>query len=222
MKVRSVLATVGVGGVLAAAVFMWKTFALSDPLDAKVSKLQAEVVSQRNELLGYTKYTDYLYAGKEKLQEQMKFIAATVVRRESYTRKVNKSILGMNSNAIVSISYTAEYSFGYMLKPNDYEITATQRGIEVTLRKPVLITSPATRDLGHEVLSDGVFTNSKAAIIHLFQGIDQRTLQSGRVLASDPAVVALCEKTLLAFLRDFFAKQPGVKHIPNITITYKT
>jgi hypothetical protein len=45
---------------------------------------------------------------------------------------------------------------------------------------------------------------------------------SGRVLAADDAVVALCEKKLVAFLHDFFAKQPGVARIPNITISYKS
>lgn len=54
------------------------------------------------------------------------------------------------------------------------------------------------------------------------------SLGSTKVLARGPwqvdedeAVVALCEKRLLAFLRDFLAKQPGVKHILNITILYK-
>jgi hypothetical protein len=33
-------------------------------------------------------------------------------------------------------------------------------------------------------------------------------------------IVALCEKRLTAFLRDFLAKQPGVKHVPAITVSY--
>ena len=210
-----------VGFAIAATAFSWR-FGAGDSPDPKLRELEATVTTQRNELLGYTRYTDYLHTGKQKLQEQMKFIAATVVREEGYTRLVKKSVVGLTSDSVVAISYTAEYSFGYDLKPGSYEITATDRGINVILRKPVLIASPASRNLRHQILSGGLFADSKAAVIGLYQDIGTRTQRSGSALASDEAVMALCEKNMLAFLRDFFAKQPGVKHIPNITITYKT
>lgn len=222
MMKKNLIAAAIAGAVVAAMLFGWEKLRPTDPLEEKVRTLQAEVSSQRDELLGYTKYTDYLYASKEQLQEQMKFIAATVVRREGYTRVVNKSILGVNFNSIVAISYTSEYSFGYALKPGDYDIRSTATGIHVTLRKPILVAPPSTSDLNHQILSGSVFTNSQAAVIGLYEGLDKRTLASGRVLAADEAVIALCEKKLTAFLKDFLAKQPGVKHIPNITISYKS
>lgn len=222
MTKKNLIAAAIAGAVIAAIPFGWAKLRPTDPLEAKVQTLQAEVSSQRDELLGYTRYTDYLYASKGQLQEQMKFIAATVVRREGYTRMVNKSVLGVDFNSIVAISYISEYSFGYALKPGDYDIVSTAKGINVTLRKPILVAPPATRDLSHQILSGSVFTNSQAAIIGLYEGLNTRTLASARVLAADEAVVALCEKKLTAFLQDFFAKQPGVKHIPNITISYKS
>lgn len=214
---------VAAAGFLVVAFFLgWEKFQPADPLEAKVRTLQAEVVSKRDELLGYTKYADYLYASKEQLQEQMKFIAATVVRREGYTRVIDKSILGVKFNSVVAISYTSEYSFGYALKPGDYDINSTATGINVTLRKPILVAGPATSNLSHQILSGSVFADSQAAVIGLYQGLDKRTLESGRMLAADEAVVALCEKKLVAFLHDFFAKQPGVTHVPSITISYKS
>lgn len=221
MTKKNLIAAAVAGSVVATMLFGWEKLRPTDSLEAKVRRLQAEVSSQREELLGYTKYTDYLYASKEQLQEQMKFIAATVVRREGYTRVVNKSILGVNFNSIVAISYTSEYSFGYALKPGDYDIGSTATGIRVTLRKPILVASPSTSNLSHQILSGSIFTNSQAAVIGLYEGLDTRTLASGRVLAADEAVVALCEKKLTAFLEGFLAKQPGVKHIPHITISYK-
>lgn len=221
MTKKNLIAAAVAGSVVATMLFGWAKLRPTDPLEAKVRTLQAEVSSQREELLGYTKYTDYLYASKEQLQEQIKFIAATVVRREGYTRVVNKSILGVNFNSIVAISYTSEYSFGYALKPGDYDIGSTATGIRVTLRKPILVAPPSTSKLSHQILSGSVFTNSQAAVIGLYEGLDTRTLASGRVLAADEAVVALCEKKLTAFLEDFLSKQPGVKHIPRITISYK-
>ncbi len=222
MTKKYVVAAAVAGSFVAAIILGWAKFQPANPLEAKVRTLQAEVTSQREELLGYTKYTDYLYASKEQLQEQMKFIAATVVRREGYTRSVNKSILGMKFDSIVAVSYTSEYSFGYALKPGDYDIGSTATGINVTLRKPILVARPATSNLSHQILSGSVFTDSQADVIGLYQGLDKRTLESGRVLAADEAVVALCDKKLVGFLRDFFAKQPGVKRIPDITISYKS
>ena len=220
MTNKTVVAAAIAGAVAAAIFFGLTKFWPLDPLEEKVRMLQAEVSSQRKDLLGYTKYTDYLYAGEKQLQEQMKFIAATVVRKEGYTRVVNKSILGVNFNSIVAISYTSEYSFGYALKPGDYDIGRTATGIQVTIRKPILVAAPATGSLSHRILSGSVFTNSQVAIIGLYEGLDARTLATGRALAKDEAVIALCEKKLVAFLQDFLARQPGVKHIPSITIAY--
>jgi hypothetical protein len=219
MQKKYVIAALVTGVVGAVAGSSWNV-GKSDS-EVAVNELQAEVTTLRDGLLGYTKYTDYLYASKQKLQEQMKFIAATVVRGEGYTRVINKSILGVNFNSTVAILYTAEYTFGYTLKPEDYDITSTDGGIRVTLKKPMLVAPPATRNLRHQILSGSVFTNSQAAVIGLYEGIDKRTLASSRSMAADEAVIALCEKKLLAFLGDFLAKQPGVKHVPNIIIAYK-
>ena len=40
-------------------------------------------------------------------------------------------------------------------------------------------------------------------------------------MAQDEAIVALCEKSLVAFVRDFLGKQPRVKHVPAITVRYR-
>jgi len=40
-------------------------------------------------------------------------------------------------------------------------------------------------------------------------------------MALDKGIVALCEKSLVAFLRDFLSRQPGVKHVPAITVHYR-
>lgn len=222
MTKKRIVAAAAAGSVVTALLFGWTKLNPTDPLEEKVRSLQLEINSQRDELLGYTRYTDYLYASKTQLQEQMKFIAAAVVRREGYTRVIDKRILGVNFNSVVAISYTSEYSFGYSLRPGDYDIGSTPTGIKVTLRKPILVAPPATRDLGHQILSGSVFTNNQAAIIGLYEGLNARALASGRALAADEAVIALCEKKLVAFLQDFLAKQSGVKHIPNITISYKS
>ena len=50
---------------------------------------------------------------------------------------------------------------------------------------------------------------------------NNRARQQGEAMASDPAVLALCEKSLTEFLYGFLTKQPGVKQVPRIRVVYK-
>jgi hypothetical protein len=40
-------------------------------------------------------------------------------------------------------------------------------------------------------------------------------------MQSDAEIVALCERTLTAFLHDVLAKQPGLERVPAITVSYR-
>jgi hypothetical protein len=178
--------------------------------------------AQKEELLGYTKYSDYLAVGKQTLQEQSKFLAATVQREETYTRKITKKKL-FKSDATIVITYTAEYSFGYDLKPDSYEIRDTASGIEIVLSaRPALVATPAMKSKKHEIPDHGLLINEQSAIVELYEGMDDVVLQKGNSMASEEAIVALCEKKLSAFFREFLSRQPGVKKVPGITVTYKT
>ena len=75
-------------------------------------------------------------------------------------------------------------------------------------------------DLRYQILSGGLFTDEKAAVIDLYAQAARQAQAQGERLASDPAVIALCEKKLTEFLRDFLAKQPGVVAVPHIRIAY--
>ncbi|WP_200933040.1 hypothetical protein [Acidovorax sp. Leaf160] len=186
----------------------------------EVSALQRQVETTQDELLGYTRYTNYLTAGQSRLAEQMKLLTATVVREESTTQIVEKSLLGFASAGVVAISYTAEYAFGYDLRPGSYTLKDTPRGLEVHLARPALVATPAVTQLRHRVLSGGLLTDEKAAVIRLQEEAARRAQAQGAALAADPAVVALCEKSLTGFLADFLARQLGVKAVPRITVVY--
>jgi hypothetical protein len=70
------------------------------------------------------------------------------------------------------------------------------------------------------VLANGILVDTKGAIIKLQQAAAERVNRQGMDMAKQRAVVALCEKNLVAFLRDFISKQPGVKVVPQITVRY--
>lgn len=188
----------------------------------EVAELQQQVTSIREVLSGYTKYSDYLTAGKKQMAEQAIFLAARVRRNETVTRKLEKSWFGLKSNAVVEVAYDVEYSFGYDLRAAGYEVVTTDAGIEMRLSRPSLVARPAVAKLKHEILSGGVLTDEDAAVRELYEGASERAASQGRTMASDEAIVALCEKSLVAFLRDLLLKQPGVKYVPTIKVVYKT
>ncbi len=187
---------------------------------AMVSTLKQEVSRQESELLGYTQYTSYLTVGKQSLAEQMKLLAATVVREESVTQVIERSLLGLSSTGTVAIWYSVEYSFGFDLQADSYDVRPTASGIEVLVKKPVLVTTPAIANLRYRILSGGLFTDERDAVLRLYEEAAKNAKEQGEALASDATVVALCEKRLIAFLHDFLARQPGVKIVPQISMTY--
>lgn len=207
--------------LLATGAATWWARHQVDAALAKTAHLQQQVTELQNALLGYTRYTSYLTAGKETLAEQMKLLAATVVREEGATQIIEKSVLGMASTGVVAITYTAEYAFGFDLNPQAYELRAVDSGIELHIHRPALVAAPAVTHLQHRILSGGLFTDNKGAVIKLSQEAARRARQQGEAMASDPAVMALCEKSLTEFLYGFLAKQPGVVQVPRITVVYK-
>ena len=188
----------------------------------KNGQLEREVTQRESELLGYTKYTTYLSAGKQSLEGQTKLLAATVRREYNVTQAIERSLLGFKNSGTVSMWFKAEFSFGYDLRANDYDIKAVPNGIEVHIGRPVLVALPAVTDLRSKVLAGGILLDEQGAIIRLYELASKNAQEQGLILANDPAIAALCEKQLISFLRGFLAKQPGVKNVPNISVVYST
>ncbi len=220
MKKRSigvVVVTIA-AGLAGASVTYW---ILNDKMQSRVMEVQEKAESIKDELFGYTKYTDYISAGKLVMTEQAKFLAAKVVRDYDVVEHLEAGRFGLKSNATVIVYYKVEYSFGYDLKPESYELQATPAGIEVKLGKPILVASPAVTPLKHEIPSSGLWTQEKDAIIAIHQRLPALARNNGISMAQDEAIRAVCEKRLVDFLRDFMGKQPGVKHVPAIVVVYK-
>ena len=138
--------------LLTAGAASWWAQHRVDSALAQTAQLQRQVTELNNALLGYTRYTSYLTAGKQTLAEQMKLLAATVVREEGATQIIEKSVLGIASTGVVAITYTAEYAFGFDLRPESYELHATNGGIEVHIHRPALVAAPAVTNLQHRIL----------------------------------------------------------------------
>jgi hypothetical protein len=189
--------------------------------NVRIEELQQVISEKDASLLGYTEYTKYLIAGKQDLAAQAKLITATVRRNEGYVNYLKTVWMGLSSNGAVKVSYTAEYPFGYDLRSEKYEVLPSDNGIEIRIGRPILVATPAVTNMKHEVVSGGMFTNEAEAVIKLQQEAAGRVLAQGQEMARRDEIAALCERQLITTLRDFLMKQPGVKVVPQITVTYK-
>ncbi len=188
---------------------------------AEAQELKAVVSRVEDELLGHTRYTSFVTEGKQVLEGQMKLLAATVTREEGVTELVARSFLpGLSSNATVALWHTTEYSFGYNLLPGQYDLRAVPTGIEIRVKRPTLVATPAVSNLKYKVLEGGVFVNSQAALMKLAAQASVGAKARGDAMASDAAIVALCELKLVNFIYSFLSKQPGVKVVPHISVAY--
>jgi hypothetical protein len=188
----------------------------------EVQELKSVVQKTEAELLGHTSYTSFLTAGKQSLAGQMTLLTATIVREEGVSQVVERLLLpGLSSSGTVAIWYAVEYSYGFDLRPNQYDVRAVPTGIEVRVRRPTLVATPAVTNLKYKILSGGVLTDEKAAALKLYEEASVRAKAQGALMASEPPLLALCEKKLIEFLHGFLAKQPGVKVVPHITVVYQ-
>jgi hypothetical protein len=183
--------------------------------------LQQTVTSTERSLLGQTTYVRYLQEGKKQLTAQQKFLAATVRQPYAVTQVIDQSVLGFHSTGTVAIWYSVEYSFGYDLAADRYDVTSDRDGIRITVGKPRLVAAPAVTDLRYKVLSGGMLTDEKAAALKLYAEASKRAAERGKQLATEPAIMALCEKQLTTFLRAFLLKQPNVTTVPHIAVVYR-
>ena len=214
---NKIMAIVGAAAIGAAGAYM----ALENRTQSRVMEAEAESTLIKDTLLGYTKYTDYIVAGKQVVTAQARFLAAKVVREYNWIEHLEESKLGLKSNATVIVNYKVEYSFGFDLKPENFELRSTPTGIEVKIGKPILAALPAATPLTYEIPSKGLWTDEKVAIIEIQQRIQAVAQKNGLAMALEEPIRAICEKKLVEFLRDFIGKQPGVKQVPTITVVYK-
>ena len=109
-----------------------------------------------------------------------------------------------------------EYSFGYDLSPESFTVAADGTGITVTLKAPELVSSPAIGAISPEIPGKGLLIDEKAQVIALQQRLITAAAKQGDAIKAEEAVIALCERKLGEFLRDFLAKQPNVRSVPVI------
>ena len=187
-------------------------------LQSKLHVVEQTLSATKQDLLGYTTFTQYLEVTKKAISGRAKFLAATIDRSYVHVEHINRSALGIKSDATIILNYAVEYSVGYDLSPESFAVTADATGITVTLNKPEFVSSPAIGAISHEIPGKGLLIDEKAQVIAVQQQLITAAAKQGDAIKMEEAVIALCERKLGEFLRDFLAKQPNVRAVPMIKL----
>ena len=190
-------------------------------LHSRLHVVEKTLSETQQDLLGYTTFTQYLEVTKKAISGRAKFLASRIDRSYVHVEHINRSALGINSDATIILNYAVEYSVGYDLSPGSFAVTADATGITVTLNKPELVSSPAIGAISHEIPGKGLLIDEKEQVIALQQRLITAAEKQGDAIKKEEAVIALCERKLGEFLRDFLAKQPNVRAVPMITFAYR-
>lgn len=188
---------------------------------SKLLKAQADTAAAKKEALAFTKYSEYLPAGKVMLTDKLKLLLVKVVREHAYTETIPREQFKLKAGVLVVVRYAVEYSFHMDLKPEQFELKATPAGIDIQLKKPLLLGFPAITLLSHEIGVEEPLIDQKTVVNEIQVKLPALVRKFGTAIASEDATLALCEKKLVDCLREFLAAQKGVKQVPAMTVSFK-
>jgi hypothetical protein len=195
--------------VLAAAATYQYLHASTDPhqsdLQSKLHVVEKTLSETQQDLLGYTTFTQYLEVTKKAISGRTKFLAARIDRNYVHVEHINRSALGIKSDATIILNYAVEYSVGYDLSPESFSVSGDATGITVTLKKPELVASPAIGAISHEIPGKGLLIDEKEQVIALQQQLTIAAEKQGDAISMEEAVIALCERKA----RGIPARLPG-------------
>ena len=148
-----------------------------------------------------------------------RFVAATVSRNYTHIEHIQQPFFGLRSEATIQVAYRAEYAFGYDLAPDSFAVSGDSNGIVITLTKPRPVATPAAVLLGYRIPDHGLLVDEKQAVIELQRRIQPLVQLNAASIGEEPAVAALCERSLRSFLQAMLSKRPG--RPPPVVIAYR-
>ena len=188
---------------------------------ANVLSVQAELAAKNKKLEGYSKYLDYLAAGKVVVADNAKSLVGKVVREYVHMEKIPKEKLKQDTDTRMVVKYSVEFTFGADLKSDSFDVLPTTAGIEVQIGRPVLIGAPITKPLSHDIVGAGVLLDEPAVVKEVNAKLFTLAQWHAPSVAAEEATRALCRVKLMEFLHDFLARQPGVTQLPGVYTIFK-
>ena len=215
---KAVIAAVGIALAVAIANIGFENYRT---LQDRVVTVEAQLTTTREELLGYSKYTDYIAKGKQSLQGDAHLLTTTLNENVKWVEHIERKVLFFKSTGTVLLNLNIEYAFGFDLRPDKYEVVATKGGLEIRIGKPMSVARPSVRMTSWDIVSGSVFIDEKKAGLDLLTRVQPVFDSEARTYSHSEKVKALCEKRLVEHLSGFLEKQPGVRFVPRITVAYR-
>jgi hypothetical protein len=182
-----------------------------------------EIAATVKRTIGFgTSASDLIAETKRAMEGRSSFLAAKVTREYTHVERIRTSALGIRSGATVILEYAVEYPVGFDLRPGKFRISADRSSITVNLDRPQLAASPAVRLKSWEVAETSFLIDEKAAVIALQARLTDLAQSHAGGIRTDEAVVALCERRLSEFLREFLSRQAGMPDTRDIRFEYPT
>ncbi len=202
-------------------VLEYRMYGERESAQARVMRVQADAAALKKELAGYIAYADFLAAAKQKLAEKMKPAPVKVLREYVYIENIMQPPLKQLALGVVIVRYGIEFSFGFDLKLENFDIVKTTHGIEIQVAKPIFASPPNVKAQPPEIPVEGVITDEIGVVAEIKKKLQALSLQYGLFVASDEAVLALCSARLAEGLRSVLLTAPDVKQLPTIVVKYK-
>lgn len=210
--------------VSAAAVFVFMQFKRYDEqqhANERILKATTEFEATKAKLVGYTKFNDYLAPAKQHLTEQAKTLQVLVVREYLHLERFYREKHKIKADLAVIGKYTVEFTLAIDVKPEAFELSADGAGLTLKTGQPILMAAPAVKSSSHEVTVPGILTDEKPIFSEVNQKFSEAVQRHGLAIAREEAVRSLCKAKMVDAMRDFLAKQPGVRQLPMITVVFR-
>jgi len=225
LVLENMIALVIGGCVLSAAtVFVFMQFRRYDEQQestVKIRKANTELEACQSKLLGYTKFADYLTAGKQHLSDQAASLNVSVLRDYTYLERFTKDKHKLNADVWVLGRYSVEFSFAADLKADSLELVIEPPGIQIKCGQPVMVGSAVVKNAAHDVSVGEILPDERATFAEVQQKFMNLTHRHGMAVAREDVVRALCKTKMVDCLRDYLVKQPGVKQVPTIVVAFR-
>lgn len=188
---------------------------------AKYLKAQTDALAARKETQSYTRYADYLTAGKAEIADKLKLVLVKVTREYAHSEVVPKETFKLPAPFLLLVRYSVEYAFNIDFKTDAFEVRQTATGLEIHTKKPLLLGFPSVTIQSHEISADKDLVDTKSLVNEVQVKLPAIVRKYGTTIAAEDATLALWEKKLLECLRTFLIAQAGVKQVPVMSVVFK-
>jgi hypothetical protein len=185
------------------------------------TELEEQLATTKEELASYSKYIDYLPQAKQSVTDSADKLTTTIEDEMTWVERGQKGIspFKLEGNAVLKLS--VEYTFGFDLTADKFELVVADKGIQVKLGAVRLQGAPNATINSTEFPPKVLAVAEDAAAQEILEKITPTLEEKGQALGQNDAVRFIAEKKLIQHLRDFFAKQKDIKLVPDIAVIYQ-